>query len=145
MPEATAALSPSLGALAYFMNSGGLHGILEKLKLSQPYSLTLGGKKIIDGVVTIELPESAIEGIVGTFKDSIRSSIRLGSTTSLQLSTVAGTLIDQTIDQLPDVLGRDQWKKALTGTLQDVVPWLDGSNLNAIGTFIFSIEFLRYM
>ncbi len=137
-------VSPPIGALAYFMDQGGLDGILKKFKLSQPYSVSWGGHVLFSGAVTLEMPTPARTLIVDTFKGAVRGSVRAGSLATLQLPSVASLVVDKALGSLPAALNRDQWLPGLTGTLQDVIPWLDGSNLQAAATLVFSTELLRY-
>jgi hypothetical protein len=140
-------LGPEFAAtslFAEFLNRGGLEGILNQVKFSYNQDVNLGGwAKPIHIGVDIELPKAARDAILNAFQGIIRSAVTSGSS-ALNMGDVAGSIVDKVLSSLPKVFGADQWKSALTGTLQSVLPWLDGSNLTTAATFIFSTEALRY-
>ncbi len=137
-------VSPYAGAVAYFLNQGGLNGVLQNFKFTQPYSVSWNGKVLFSGTVKLELPQAARTLIVSMFKATIRESVRAGTLATVQFPSVASLILDKSLSSLPPALTREQWLPGLTGTLQDVLPWLDGSNLQAASTFVFATEYLRY-
>lgn len=75
LPAALAATN----SVAAFIDSGGLNGILSSLKFSIPYSLNVAGTTVIDGQVTLALPDNVRAATVKAFKDTIRETVRAGA------------------------------------------------------------------
>lgn len=124
--------------------------VLERLTYSESYSVQLGstdwnlGK--VKGKFTIGIPNQLRRRIVSTFADSvnnlIRESVRLNNFPN-QANELLGLAINRVLNMFPEVLGSSSWRSILTGLMQQVTPWLDGSAWVEAATFIATLQLLK--
>jgi hypothetical protein len=128
----------------------GLDYVLQRLKYSKSYSIQLGpadwnlGK--VEGEFTVGIPNDVRRKTVTTFSDAIRDIIRESARLSDfpdQAGELLGLVINRILNLFPEVLGPSSWRSIITGLMQQITPWLDGSAWVEAATFIATLQILK--
>lgn len=98
----------------------------------------------VGGTFGISIPASLRESLVSSFESTIRDAVQSANLYSLQSGELIGVAVNNMLDSLPDILGKESWRSFLTGAIQQIVPWLDGTALGEAAMFMIVIDALKY-